>query len=269
MFNHAKEGRVRIGATTMNYVRFGEGKKTLVIIPGLGDAFKSVKGLSPLLSYVYRRFAKEYTVYIFSRKKEYEVGYSTQDMAKDQAVVMKKLGLTDVYLMGISQGGMIAQHLTSMTPQLVDKLVLVVTMCRQNRTVQTVIGNWRRWAYRRNFKSVLIDLSEKCYEEESLKRMRLLYPFFIVSNIVLNRRKFLIQATSCLKHNSYKNLTKIQCPTLIIGGGNDGVVGTEDAAIMARKIPNSKLRVLKGMKHGLYYEDVRFKEIVIDFLNKN
>ena len=35
MFNNAKNGCLEIDGTTVDYVSFGEGEKTLVMIPGL------------------------------------------------------------------------------------------------------------------------------------------------------------------------------------------------------------------------------------------
>ncbi len=268
MFNYTSEGRVRVGDTTMNYVTFGKGEKVLVIIPGLGDVFKGVKGLSVLLSYVYKEFADEYKVYVFSRKKSYDVGYSTKDMADDQAIAMKKLGLSDVYVMGISQGGMIAQYLAGNHSGLVKKLVLVVTICRQNKTIQAVIGRWKRWSYVRDFKSILTEMSEKCYEERSSKRIRIFYPMLVLSNFILNRRKFLIQSTACLTHDSYEIASKIVCETLVIGGSADGVVGGRSSELIAKRIQGCELKIYKGKKHGLYYEVPEFKKDVIEYLNK-
>lgn len=42
MFYNAKSCQMMIGSNTVNYIEFGSGKKTLIILPGLGD------GLFPL-----------------------------------------------------------------------------------------------------------------------------------------------------------------------------------------------------------------------------
>ena len=86
---------------------------------------------------MYREFVKDYKVYVFSRKNQLEEGYSTKDMAKDQAEVMKKLGISKASIIGVSQGGMIAQYIAIDYPELLDKLVLAVTVSRQNATVRS------------------------------------------------------------------------------------------------------------------------------------
>ena len=51
-------------------------------------------------------------------------------MAKDQVEVMKKLGISKASIIGVSQGGMIAQCIAIDYPELLDKLVLAVTVSR-------------------------------------------------------------------------------------------------------------------------------------------
>lgn len=82
MFN-AINGNIKIGDTDMDYISFGNGPKNLVMIPGLGDALKTVKGAATAFAVKYREFTKDYKVYVFSRKNHLEEGYSTKDMAKD------------------------------------------------------------------------------------------------------------------------------------------------------------------------------------------
>ena len=44
MYN-AKNGRVRISTGDMDYIRFGRGSRVLVMLPGVGDGLKTVKGM--------------------------------------------------------------------------------------------------------------------------------------------------------------------------------------------------------------------------------
>lgn len=43
------------------------------------------------------------------------------------------------------------------------------------------------------------------------------------------------QATSCVHHNAYSELDKIVCPTLVIGGECDKIVGTASSIELAEK----------------------------------
>ena len=106
-----KNGCVIIGNTGMYYVYFGNGSRKLVVIPGLSDGLATVKGKAWILSLPYRKFFRDYTVYMFSRKNDMPDGYTIRDMAQDQVLAMRELGIDQTYLLGVSQGGMIAQYL--------------------------------------------------------------------------------------------------------------------------------------------------------------
>lgn len=142
MFYNARNCNIKIGDTDMDYISFENGNKSLVIIPGLGDALKTVKGSAVTFALMYKLFAKDYKVYVFSRKNKLKQDCSTRDMATDLADVMNQLNITKAFVLGVSQGGMIAQYLAIDYPELVEKLVLAVTLCQPNETSKSVISNW-------------------------------------------------------------------------------------------------------------------------------
>jgi len=57
MFN-PKSGSVCIGNTDMDYISFGKGKDTLIMLPGLGDGLSTIKGMALPFSIAYRAYAK-------------------------------------------------------------------------------------------------------------------------------------------------------------------------------------------------------------------
>ncbi len=266
MFSKIKEGNIALGNGQMQYVVFGQGTRPLVIIPGLSDGIRTVKGTGHLLKYFYHKFTKEFQVWVFSRKNELTPNMTTREMAQDQALAMNELNLKNACIMGISQGGMIAQWLAIDHPQKVDKLVLVVTLSRQNSTIQKVVGHWIRLAEQENYGELTIDTLQKNYSENKIKKWR--YFFWLVKRTgkPVSKERFLIQAHSCINHDAYQELNKIKCPTLIIGGEKDKIIG--DSKIqqeMADAIPNSKLIIYPELGHDAYTEKDFFTN-VLDFL---
>ena len=114
-------------------------------------------------------------------KNKLEEGYTTRDMAGDYNIALEQLGISNAYVMGISQGGMIAQYLAIDYPDKVKKLVLGVTVSRQNGTVKNVVESWIAMAKADDYKSLIIDTVEKSYTEKLVKKYRLLYP--IISRV--------------------------------------------------------------------------------------
>ena len=96
-----KNGCLTIGNTQMYYAVFGSGKKVLVVIPGLSDGLATVKGKAWALAAPYKHFMQDYTVYMFSRKNDMPEGYSIRDMADDQILAMRSLGIDQAYVLGV------------------------------------------------------------------------------------------------------------------------------------------------------------------------
>lgn len=267
MFYNAVNKSVKIDNTEMDYISFGNGKKNLIMIPGLGDGLKTVKGTAIPFSIMYREYAKDYKVYVFSRKNKIEEGYSTKDMARDLAIVLKELNIYKSSIIGISQGGMIAQHLAIDYPEFVDKLVLGVTVAKANENVKSVVSNWIEMAKVGDYKRIIIDTTEKSYSEDGIKKYRWLYPIITRVGNPKDFTRFIIQANACINHDAYDKLSMIKCDTLVIGGYSDKIVGPNSSEEISRQIPNSKLVVFKGLGHMAYEEAKDFNTIVLNFLN--
>lgn len=180
MIYHAKSGII----SDMNYVTFGSGEKNLIMLPGLGDGLGTVKGKAIILATTYRIYAKKFKVYIFSRKNHLPTEYSTKQMATDLAGAMRTLGITKANILGISQGGMIAQHLAIAYPDMVEKLVLAVTSPKANETTKTVVGTWIEYAKKGNYKSLMVDTAKMSYSNHYLQKFKIFYPLLDRKSVV-------------------------------------------------------------------------------------
>lgn len=170
MLYNAKNGTIAIDNTEIDYIVFGKGSKNLVMIPGLGDGLKTARGMAIPFAVMYGKLVKDYRVYVLSRRNDLPKGFTTKDMAKDVNFALEQLGIDKIYLIGVSQGGMISQHFTIDYPEKVEKLILTVTLARQNDTVQNVISNWMNMAKQGDYKSLMIDTAEKSYSENYLSK---------------------------------------------------------------------------------------------------
>lgn len=70
MFFRARNGSVCIDDTDMDYVSFGKGNNALIMLPGLADGLATVKGMALTLALTYRAYARDYSVFVFSRKND-------------------------------------------------------------------------------------------------------------------------------------------------------------------------------------------------------
>lgn len=267
MFWNAGSGEVILGNTQMNYVRFGRGNRALIVLPGLSDGLAAVKGKALLLAKPYVPFLDRYTVYMFSRKNDMPKSYSMRDMANDQAKAIAFLGKEKICVMGVSQGGMIAQYLAIDHPELVEKLVLAVTASRINNRMRECVKQWTSFAKQGDHKKLMIDTAEKSYSPDYLKKYRKLYPIIGLIGKPLSYDRFFINTNAILEFDAYNELNKISCPTLIIGGETDKTVGVQASYEMNRQIAGSKLYIYPKLGHAVYEEAKDFYQRVFAFLD--
>ena len=262
---NAKNGCLSLATGEMDYVRFGSGRKVLVMLPGAGDGLKTVKGMALPFALLYRRLAKDFTVYLFSRRRMLSPHMSTRDMAEDLNAAMDRLGLSAAAVVGVSQGGMIAQWLAIDHPDKVSRLVLTVTLARPNPTLKAVVGHWLEMAERGDYKGILLDTADHSYSARHIRQARLSSRLVSHFGKPKSFERFRIQAESCLSHDAYDELPRIACPTLVIGGTEDRIVTGAASEEIAAQIPGSRLYLYEGLGHGLYEEAPDFLLRVMDF----
>lgn len=268
MFYNARNGRLLMGNTDMDYISFGKGEQDLVMIPGLGDGLTTVKGTAVPFAVLFQTFAKRYKVHVFSRKNELEEGYTTRDMAQDQMQAMKILGIEHADVIGISQGGMIAQHLAIDYPDMVDKLILAVTSSRPNASIRQTIDYWYELAEKEDYQTLMNDTAEKMYIKYDGDKDGWILPILEKIGAPDSYDRFKIMAKACVVHNTYDELHKIKAPTLVIGAELDQIVEGRSSRDIADQIPGSRLIMYEEYGHGVYEEAKDFPKLVLEFLEE-
>ena len=260
-----RNGRVTVDHWDMDYVAFGEGAGKLVVLPGLSDGLATVKGKAWVLSLPYRKYLRDFTVYLFSRKNDMPEGYSIGDMAGDQVLAMRRLGLDRACLLGVSQGGMIAQSIAIRHPEAVDRLILAVTAPNANDVVREAVSGWIGMAGRGDHAALMADTAGRMYSAAYLRKNRWLFPLLARLTKPASYDRFLVNARAILGFDARGELPEIRCPTLIIAGSDDRTVGSGAAGELHRGIAGSALYVYDGLGHGLYDEARDFYDRVLAF----
>ena len=262
MFLNAKNGLIN----NTEYVRFGSGPETLVLLPGLGDALRSMKGTALPLAMMYRKFADDFTIYVISRKNDLPEGATTEDMAADLKDALEALNVEKASFIGVSMGGMIAQHFAADYPQMVDKLVLVVTCAQPNDILKEAVGEWTECARRGDHTAFMESNLRRIYSDEYYRKNKWMIPVLGKTTKPESYERFFIMADACLGHNAYDKLGNIAAPTLVIGGEKDIALGGDASREIAGAINGARLHMYEQWGHGLYEEAKDFNELVMDFL---
>ena len=266
MLFSAKNGRLPLAGSHMDYIRFGTGKRVLILLPGLGDGLQTVRGTALPMAWMYRCFSRAFTVYMFSRREPLPRGTSTWDMAGDLKLAMDTLGIPQADILGVSMGGMIAQQLAIRYPEAVHKLVLAVTCPCPNEILTESLQEWITLALEGNHRAFMESNLLRIYSEDYCRKNRWMLPILGQLTKPKSYDRFLIQAEACLTHDALDLLNRIQCPTLVIGGDLDKALGGEASRILASRIPGARLKIYETWGHGLYEEAPDFNRTVLDFL---
>ena len=260
-----KNGTLPIGNTQMDYIAFGRGRKPLIVLPGLGDGLKSAKGTALPFSVMYHKLGADYRVFFFSRRRSIPDGFTTKDMAEDVVYAMDVLHIRKAYVLGVSMGGMISQHLAITHPERVAKLVLCVTTVKMGDQTQRIIRRWEAMARRKKYRAFMLDMGERIYTEACFKKRKMLY--HLMGNIAVPKSwdNYYAQTAACLTHDTSNDIHHIKCPTLILGGEQDHVIPMEDSKKLTEAIPGSRIYLYPLFGHGVPEEARDFQERLISF----
>ncbi len=217
------------------------------------------------MAYMYRIFAKYYKVYLFDRRENIGENITVRELAPDIAMAMDFLGIKSADIFGVSQGGMIAQYLAIDRPDLVNKLVLAVTLSKNNETVESVISDWIRMTEQNDIKNLVKDMAEKMYTDSYVRKYKPFMPLLTILQKPKNVPRFITLAKACLTCNAYDELDKIQCPVFVIGGMQDKVTGGEASMEIAEKL-GCKSFIYANLGHAAYEEAKDFNQRIYDFL---
>jgi 3-oxoadipate enol-lactonase len=238
----------------------------LLLIHGLGYARW---GWEPVAD----RLAGRFRVLLFDNRgigaSEVPPGpYTAAAMAADALQVLDEAGAGRAHVVGTSLGGMVAQELALAHPERVDRLVLVATtpggagaFPLPERTLALIAAA----------PSLAPDVALRRFVENALAGDA---PVELVDRITARRLAsppdpagWQAQAAAGTGFDALGRIGAIAAPTLVLHGTDDGVVDPRNAALLAGRIPDARVRLLEGRGHLLFWEDPDgFVEAVEEFL---
>ena len=231
----------------------GDGPPVL-LIHGLGYARW---GWEPVAD----RLAERFRVLLFDNRGigESEVPpgpYTAAAMAEDAAQVLDEAEAERAHVVGTSLGGMVAQELALAHPERVDRLVLACTTPggagafplpqRTLALMAEAASLAPEVALRRFVENALADDAS----EELVGRI---YAHRLASPP--DPAGWQAQAAAGAGFDALDRIGGIGAPTLILHGTEDGVVDSRNAALLAERIPDARVRLFEGCGHLFFWEE--------------
>ncbi len=193
--------------------------------------------------------------------------YPPAQHARDLLALCDSLNLTRFSLVGLSNGGAVAQHLAVAQPQRVERLVLASTYAAIDALMRAKLQSWllaleqggslmrfdmaTPWVWGRDFlaqhESLLASLRAKA-ARAPIETLRALI-------------------TGALDHEMHQQLAEITAPTLVITGEEDVLTPPWYARELAGALPNAHLILVPQAGHALPIErPALFNTRVLAFL---
>lgn len=226
--------------------------------------------------------SRRFHVYLFDNRgvgrSEGQTPSSIEEMAEDAFHFLRAMGLSRIFLLGFSMGGMVAQAFTAAHPEMVERLILVGTgpsgtVFRDSYTIPLkettakAILRHRDPKYYFLFESTpegkkqaaaFLDRLHTRKKDRDMK-IRLTSPVL----------KAQIQAIRSWFGFRSVDPSVISCPVLIVAGEHDGMIAVSCSHELNRLIPDSRLLIYEHCGHGVLFQcHERFTADVISFLDE-
>ena len=253
----------------MNYFKFGQGERTLVILPGL--SVQGVMNSAEQIVSAYQPLAEDFTIYVFDPRNELPASYSVADMAEDTAKVFLALGLEDVCIMGASMGGMTALEMAVCHPELIDKMVLVSTAVQMKEEQFQALDEWISLAQEGKAQDLYLAFGKAVYPEETYEQIQETLTEASKTVTEDELKHFVILADSLRDFDITNELDKIECPVLAINDKDDRVLGSEAVETMEQYMnqrPDWVFYMYDGYGHAVYDTAPDLKDRMLEFFRQ-
>ncbi len=201
--------------------------------------------------------------------------YTMVQYADDAAALMDVLGWERAHVMGVSFGGMVAQHLALRRPDKVERLVLACTSSGGTGGASYPLHELSGMdveARARFIISVSDTRQDAAWQASHADAFAAMIEQQVASaaignddpNKAMGARR---QLEARIDHDTFARLGEIRSPTLLCGGKYDGIAPLANMQAMQHKIPNARLEVFEG-GHLFLIQDKRAYAQIVQFLQQ-
>ena len=241
----------------LHYRDFGQGEQAVVFVHGLGLSGSFWFDLPERLL---RESAESLRVIAIDNRGTGRSSaplkpFKLSHMADDLSAVLEHAGVSKAIVVGISMGGMIAQHFAIRHPDKAAGLLLIATSAGLPHARIPHIGTIKKLAglpfipqedARQNLAELLLPKAEQHNWAQYLGGW----------DTAMQKEKprshaFLLQLGAVSLHYTGKKLQDIRCPTVIITGDEDRLVPPINSQILKARLPHAQLKELPGVGHAV------------------
>lgn len=202
-----------------------------------------------------------------------ESEYETTDLAQDALALADHLELDTFHLLGISLGGMAAQHVALAAPERVRSLTIALSQPGSGAYGRLRGENLATTAQKLSREERTDQLMLLCYTEaffENQAAVDFLRNAILAEPHPQSPDAFARQARAGARHDVRSRLAGLEMPVHVIGAERDLLIPVWKSEQIAELIPGSELTILEGVGHGAPWEAAeQFNQVVLDFLARS
>jgi 3-oxoadipate enol-lactonase len=194
--------------------------------------------------------------------------YSIAQLAEDWATLLDHLRVREATLVGLSQGGMVAQALAITRPDLVARLVLVATSCRSHPDAKAnmearvaALADAGPEAAAQVAAASIFSAAWRRQNPEQLAR-------FLHWRCLAPTEPLTAAMRAVYDYDLSRGLPGIRVPTLVVAGTGDTLIPPAASQQIADLIPGAELHLLPDVGHIIPVEAPNaFARLLQDFLH--
>ncbi len=229
-----------------------DGAPALLLLPGQANDHTWWDGLRPAFDRDHRTVTFDYRGTGATRSPQDELpardrAWSTASFADDALAVLDALGHERFSVYGTSMGGRVAQMLALAAPERLERLVLACTSAggpdavERGRDVRRLLGQPHSTARTRGVLALF-------YTAAWTGKSRLL------GDPTMTPEAARAHLRASAGHDASQRLAEITAPTLVLHGSEDLMVPTDNAPLIASRLPDATLHLHEGGRHGFFDE---------------
>ena len=235
-------------STGVPFLRLGQGPP-LLVASGLSTAHANPTGAWRRMTLSWARpFADHFTVYVVNRRPGLEPGSTMSDLAADYAGAIEQDIGGPVAVHGTSTGGSVALQLAVDRPELVQRMVLAAAACRlspQGRQVMDEVADLTRQGDKRGATSRMVAAGTPPRWSVVTRRMGWLMGGFTPDN----QDDMLVTIAAEDSFDAEPHLSRVQAPTLVLGGTADAFYSRDLFERTAAGLPRGRAVLFPGRSH--------------------
>jgi 3-oxoadipate enol-lactonase len=262
--------KIRANGISMNYEINGTGK-WLTLIHGAGDNIGMWWNQTPAFSQKYRLLT--YDVRGYGQTETPSEGYSLGTLVEDLYQLLKVLQIKETYLLGYSMGGRVAVGFTLSHPEIVNALIVsnsplvpVRRSAEEMKEMARLREQRMKAVEKQDPMSAAEDFTNMVFSPGWPEKHKDIIEKYQKIRLQNDPEASRVAIKSMVLGEPTPDVSKIKCPTLIIGGERDGLMGIESIKAGEALISNSQLKFLPTGHASAIEMPKEFNRSVMDFL---